>query len=151
MIVALYILVVLVALVVALNLAGLAMSRTWRVQRSHLTTAPPASIYALISSVDHGWPRWSPWNDPNVTMTIVEADGARRIRYELSFGGFAILGFIEIADGAITWTNAGTIGSLPMFRIARLFAQRVVGAGMERGLANLEGEALTSRSEVLAA
>jgi predicted enzyme related to lactoylglutathione lyase len=144
MMIAVYIVGGIVALVAGLNLIGLALSRDWHVTRTRASTAPPANVYRLIASAEHGWPRWSPWTDPNATMTIVEADGNRRIRYSLTFGGFAIDGRIELGDGTITWTNDGTIGGLPMFRIGRLFARRVVGDGMDRGLANLEREALAA-------
>jgi hypothetical protein len=150
MTIALYIVGALVALIVVLNLVGLALPRTWHVERSRASTAPPANVYALISSIEQ-WPRWSVWNDPDVTLTIVEADGARRIRYQLTFGAFAITGSIAIGDRTITWSNDGAIGGLAMFRIGTLFAPRIVGAGMDRGLANLDREALAMRSDSLAA
>jgi hypothetical protein len=139
-IVALY---VIGATLLALNLIGLAKSRSWHVERSRASTAPSAQVYALIANVEQ-WPRWNPWNDPNATLTIREADGVRRIRYTLTFGAFAILGTIEVVAGTIVWTNDGTIGGLPMFRLGALLARRVVGAGMDRGLASLEREALAA-------
>jgi len=168
MTIAVYVVCILALAFIVLNLVGLAMSRSWRVARTIKSAADPADVYPLIASFEQGWSRWSPWgpaSDPKMKVTyegppsglgatqawtggetgrgritIVDADDRGRIGYQLAFGTFSIAGEIELRDGDIVWTNTGTLGGPPMFRIGGMFAERVVGKAMERGLADLVRE-----------
>ena len=178
MTIAVYVVCTLVAGFIMLNLVGLAMSRSWRVERTMKSAADPTDVYPLIASFEQGWSRWSPWgpaSDPTMKVTyegpasgigatqawtggdsgrgritIVEANERGRIGYQLAFGAFSIAGEIELRDGNIVWTNTGTLGGPPMFRIGGVFAERVVGKAMERGLADLIRVASSARPAALA-
>ena len=72
------------------------------------------------------------------------AEPGRRLGYDLYFPDFGTTstGEITMAPDAggtrVTWSMNGNMGSNPMFRWIALFADRMVGADFEGGLANLK-------------
>lgn len=76
------------------------------------------------------------------TMVISRADPEKGITFELATQGFTLTGTLELqrlSEGArLTWTDEGDVGRNILFRyLTLLFADRIVGKNLARGLANI--------------
>lgn len=62
---------ILIAIVVVVLLLASTKPDTFRLERSTVIAAPPATVYPLISDFHH-WGKWSPWErlDPNLKRTF---------------------------------------------------------------------------------
>ena len=158
---------VVLGLVAAVFLVALFLPASWKVERSVEIAAPRAAVYPYVASFRHGWIHWNPWaaergmkmsyagpesgvgamqtwsggETDGGTMMILEADEPARVMFDLAFGPFTITGRFELlpTDGGtrLRWINTGDLPGFPLFRYGGLFAQRVVGRAMERGLRTL--------------
>lgn len=162
---------VVVGLVALAFAGGLLIRPEWRVERSVVVNAPPASIYPFLASFQHGWSAWNPWAEADMKITysgpdegvgatqtweggdtnggtirITKADPAAGVEFALAFGPFPIDGRIAMSpmDGGatrLTWTDTGRISGLPVYRYMRFMLDRFVGQPMDRGLATLKAKA----------
>lgn len=87
---------------------------------------------------------WKSASEGDGRMSFTVAEPGRRLGYDLYFPDFGTTstGEITMAPDAggtrVTWSMNGNMGSNPMFRWIALFADRMVGADFEGGLANLK-------------
>jgi uncharacterized protein YndB with AHSA1/START domain len=95
------------------------------------------------SGAGAGW-EWKSKTEGDGKMTFTAAEPDRRVAYDLFFPDFGTTSAGDLlltADGAgtkVTWTMNGDMGSNPLFRWMALFADKMVGADFEAGLANLK-------------
>lgn len=87
---------------------------------------------------------WTSKSQGDGKMTFTEAQPGARVAYDLYFPDFGTTSRGDlrfVAEGAatrVTWTMDGDMGSNPLFRWFALFADGMVGADFEAGLANLK-------------
>jgi len=95
------------------------------------------------SGVGAVW-EWKSKDQGDGRMSFVAAEPNRRVVYELFFPDFGTtstgsIAFVPEASGTrVTWTMDGDFGSNPLFRWFAPFADKMVGADFEAGLANLK-------------
>ncbi len=86
---------------------------------------------------------WKSGTEGDGRMSFTAAEPGRRLAYDLFFPDFGTTSKGEItlqpsgSGTQVTWTMNGNMGTNPMFRWVALFADRMVGADFEAGLANL--------------
>jgi uncharacterized protein YndB with AHSA1/START domain len=96
-----------------------------------------------VSGVGAVW-AWKSTSEGDGRMSFTAAEPGKRLGYDLYFPDFGTTSTGEItmapeAGGTrVTWSMNGNMGSNPMFRWIALFADRMVGADFEGGLANLK-------------
>jgi uncharacterized protein YndB with AHSA1/START domain len=87
---------------------------------------------------------WKSKTEGDGKMTFTAAEPDKRVDYDLYFPDFGTtsagtLAFAPEGSGTkVTWTMNGDMGSNPLFRWMALFADKMVGADFEAGLANLK-------------
>jgi uncharacterized protein YndB with AHSA1/START domain len=164
------ILFALIALILSVVVGGYLLSPKFTVTRSTTISASADKVYALVAD-PREWKRWSVWNqrDPAMEitysgpasgvgaawawksksegdgkMTLVIAEPARRVGFDLYFPEFdstshGELTFApEVNATKVTWTMHGDMGGNPLARWFTLFMDGMVGKDFEGGLANLK-------------
>lgn len=87
---------------------------------------------------------WKSQSEGDGKMTFTAAEPNRRLAYDLYFPDFGttssgdLLLAPEGGGTRVTWTMNGSMGNNPLFRWFALFADKMVGADFEAGLANLK-------------
>jgi uncharacterized protein YndB with AHSA1/START domain len=87
---------------------------------------------------------WKSKSEGDGKMTFTAAEPDKKLVYDLYFPDFGTTssGNFELTpEGSgtrVTWTMNGNMGSNPMFRWIALFADKMVGADFEAGLAGLK-------------
>jgi len=88
--------------------------------------------------------QWKSKSEGDGRMTFTAAEPGRRVVYELYFPDFGTtstgaFSFVPEGGGTrVTWSMEGDFGRNPLMRWFALFADKMVGADFEGGLANLK-------------
>src|SRR5687767_12084861 len=133
-----------VGVLVLIGLAGLALPRRWRIERSEVIAAEPAAIFPLVNDFERGWKQWNPFVEAGMTigyegaregvgavstwlrgreagrMEIRESDPFEGVVYDCVLNnGFSMVGRIEFRSEhggtRVTWSDEGEIAN-PFFR-----------------------------------
>jgi uncharacterized protein YndB with AHSA1/START domain len=90
---------------------------------------------------------WKSPSEGDGKMTFTAAEPDNKVAYDLYFPDFGTTSsgsFELVPEGGgtrVTWTMNGDMGSNPLFRWIALFADKMVGADFEAGLAGLRAVA----------
>jgi hypothetical protein len=160
-------------LVVVFVAGGFLLPAQRNVTRTAVIKAPAATVYALTANLKTGWSQWSPFGeaeDPamkstysgpdegvgatqtftsprgNGTMTIVAADVAKGVGYQLNLmeGKLTIDGHMNFEPQAettkVVWSDDMKLDG-PMMRWGGIVMDSMIGKQFEKGLASLQSRA----------
>ncbi len=164
--------------VLVVVLVGFFMPGSWTAERSRTLRAPPEQVHAVLQDL-RTWGAWSHWTtqrDPSAvftfdgpaegagarmsfegqilafgSVTIVKAEPARGVEYEIRFRGVDEVTRGSIAlepDGAgtrVVWREGGELGRNPMMRMFSPLMSAKLGQDFAGGLERLEARVLAPR------
>ena len=152
-------------LLISFLFIGVLLPGTWSAQASARLPASPEDAFLRLDSPSD-WSQWTIWPDSGVqmmgpssgagsgftwddtelgtgTFTIVEAQAAKVIRYQVQMQGGAmhIDGVLELSpeqgDTRIIWRESGDLGANPLMGYWALSMDRVQSAELEKSLDRL--------------
>lgn len=157
-------------LVVVTVVVGMFMPRAWSVERTRVLRAPPERVQESLEDL-RTWSEWTPWSTARdgtlqVTfdgpprgagarmswegqllgfgsLTLVKADPAAGVEYELRFRGVdePSHGSIALASDAagtrVTWRDGGELGWNPLMRLFAPLFEAKLAQDFDDGLARL--------------